>query len=91
MVQLEKWYIANIREKNDVPKWHDDFEKIGIDKSFMILTSVSDLSSMPRNNHLRYLWRFNHKDAINTVFERIIMAILWEKPEDIALNNFEEL
>ena len=91
MIQLEKWYIANIREKNDVPKWRDDFERIGIDKSFMILTGVSDLSSMPRNNHLRYLWRFNHKDAIDTVIERINKAQLWVKPIDIVLNNFEEL
>lgn len=37
MEQLEKWYIANVRKKNNDQKWHN-LDKIGVDKSFMILT-----------------------------------------------------
>ena len=90
MEQLEKWYIANVRKKNNDQKWHN-LDKIGVDKSFMILTGECNINSMLRNNHMRYLWRFNHKESINTIIERINISILWEKPQGIVLNNFEEL
>ena len=90
MKQIEKWYITNIRENNNVQRWSDIFLNAGENKPFVILTGESGQESMPLDNHLRYLSRFNHEEAINTIFERINKAKLWEKPS-IALNSFEDL
>ena len=65
MKQIEKWYITNIRENNNVQRWSDIFLNAGENKPFVILTGESGQESMPLDNHLRYLWRFNHEEAIN--------------------------
>ena len=88
--QLEEWYITNIRKKNSKPFWIDNFQNKDVNKPFILFTGEIDLKSMPLNNHLRYLWRFNHEEAINTIFERINKAKLWDKPS-IALSSFEDL
>lgn len=90
MKQIEKWYITNIRDNNNAQRWLDIFHNAGENKPFVILTGVSDQESMSLDNHLRYLWRFNYEEAINTILERINKAKLWEKPS-ISLSDFEDL
>jgi hypothetical protein len=90
MKQIEKWYITNIRDNNNAQRWLDIFHNAGENKPFVILTGVSNQESMSLDNHLRYLWRFNYEEAINTILERINKAKLWEKPS-ISLSDFEDL
>lgn len=91
IIQLEEWYITNIRKKDNKPLWIDSFSNNDANKSFILLTGEIDLKSMSLSNHLRYLWRFNYKITIDTILKRIDDAKLWEIPQNNILNNFEDI
>lgn len=90
MKRIEKWYITNIRGKNDVKKWLSTFYSSD-NKDLIILAGECSIKSMCRSNHVSYLWRFNYQETITTILNKINDTKLWVEPTGIPINSFEEL
>lgn len=90
MKQLAKLYIARIRYRHYCQKWLAVFNTAK-NKPFILLTGVKNLATMPRDNHMRYLWRFNYIVSIKTIFSRMNKCKLWVKPKAPVFKTFEDL